>query len=113
MGGLENFKNTKNAVFAKIKSVRLSPRRQHGNGTFPIVWWRVSALMKFGGHVLDQSVSHCGDPWTVLEQNSSLDVSLDVTDVAIRTALTCHALLAIFSTQSEKKIRKYPIISDF
>ena len=60
-----------------------------------------------------QKISHCGDPWTVLEQNLSLNVSLDVTDVAIRTALTCYALLAIFSTQSEKKIRKYPIISDF
>ena len=48
--------DNKNAIFAKIKTVWLSPRRKHGHGTFTIVWRTGSALMKFGGHVLVQSV---------------------------------------------------------
>ena len=51
--------------------------------------------------------------WTVLKQISSLNVSLSVTDVAMPTALTCYRLTLIFTTHSEKEIRKYPIISDF
>ena len=56
MDGSENTKKDKNAVFAKVKTVRLSPKEGHGRGTSTIVWSRGSAWMKFGCHVLDQSV---------------------------------------------------------
>ena len=54
--GRKTPKKTKMLVFAKVKTVRLSPKKEHGRGTFTIVWSRGSAWMKFGCHVLDQSV---------------------------------------------------------
>ena len=56
MDGSEITKKDKNAVFVKVKTVRLSPKKEHRRGTFTIVWSRGSALMKFGCHLLDQSV---------------------------------------------------------